>query len=85
MTKNIIITLLAIMSLSSMTYGYFQKVRADEQEALAIENMRIATEAKILAETSQKEALIQQQISVMHAQRAQEQAALALKALAEAK
>ena len=42
-----------------MTYGYFQKSRADEQEALAIENSKIAREAEIRAAQNQKEAEMQ--------------------------
>jgi hypothetical protein len=54
MKKNLIIGLLTIISLSSMTYGYFQKAWADEQEALAIENSKIAREAEIKARTKSK-------------------------------
>jgi len=85
MKKNLIIGLLTIVSLSSMTYGYFQKERADEQEALAIENAKIAREAEIKAELSQKEAQRQRDIAVMNAQRAMEQAEMAMKAATEAK
>jgi len=65
MKKNLIIGLLTIVSVSSMTYGYLQKERADEQEALANENAKIAREAEIKAELSQKEAEMQRDISVM--------------------
>jgi len=85
MKKNLIIGLLTIVSLSSMTYGYFQKEREDEQEALAIENAKIAREAEIKAELSQKEAQRQRDIAVMNAQRAMEQAEMAMKAATEAK
>lgn len=85
MKKNLIIGLLMIISLSSMTYGYFQKERADEQEALAIENAKIAREAEIKAEQSQREAQIQRDIAVMEAHRAMEQAKMAMKAATEAK
>jgi len=85
MKKNLIIGLLTIVSLSSMTYGYFQKERADEQEALAIENAKIAREAEIKAEQSQKEAQIQRDIAVMNAHRAMEQAVMAQKAMEDAK
>jgi hypothetical protein len=85
MKKNLIIGLLTIVSLSSMTYGYLQKERADEQEALAIENAKIAREAEIKAEQSQKEAERQRDIAVMNAQRAMEQAEMYMKAATEAK
>ncbi len=85
MKKNLIIGLLTIVSLSSMTYGYFQKERADKQEALAIENAKIAREAEIKAEQSQKEAQIQRDIAIMETHRAMEQAEIADKAATEAK
>jgi len=85
MKKNLIIGLLTIVSLSSMTYGYFQKERADEQEALAIENAKIAREAEIKAEQNQKEAEMQRDIAAMNAHRAMEQAAMAQKVLENAK
>lgn len=85
MKKNLIIGLLTIVSLSSMTFGYFQKERADEQEALAIENAKIAREAEIKAEQSQREAQIQRDIAIMEVQRAMEQAKRAMKAATEAK
>lgn len=85
MRKNLIIVLLTIVSLSSMTYGYFQKERADEQEALAIEQSKIAREAVIKAEQSQKEAQMQRDMAVVEAHRAMEQLEMALKTAAEAK
>jgi hypothetical protein len=77
MKKNIIIGLLTIVSLLSLAYGYFQKDRADEQEAIAIENAKIAREAtiqaekqmemaqrqRIIAESSMLEAVRQRQIA----------------------
>lgn len=56
MKKNLIIGLLTVVSLLSLSYGYFQKQRADEQEALAIANAKIAEEQRILAEQSREEA-----------------------------
>ncbi len=85
MRKNLIIGLLTIVSLLSMTYGYFQKERADEQEALAIEQSKIAREAVIKAEQSQKEAQMQQAMAVAEAHRAMEQSLIAQKALEDAK
>lgn len=85
MKKNLIIGLLTIVSLSSMTYGYFQKQRADEQEALAIENVQIAREAEIRADQSRKEAEMQRRLAIVNEQRAMEQTAKALKALEEVK
>ncbi len=85
MKKNLIIGLLTIVSLVSLTYGYFQKERADEQEALAIEQSKIASEAVIKAEQSQKEAQMQRQIAEVNAIRAIQQEELATKAATEAK
>jgi len=85
MKKNLIIGLLTIISLSSMTYGYYQKERADEQEALAIENAKIARESEIKAEQSQREAEVQRDIAVMNLHRAMEQAEMAKKAATDAK
>jgi hypothetical protein len=78
MKKNLIIGLLTIVSLLSLTYGYFQKVRADEQEALAIENAEIARAAENRAMESQKIAE-EQRILAMH------ETAIAYQALAEAR
>ena len=85
MKKNLIIGLLTIVSLLSLTYGYLQKQEADKQKALAIENAKIAREAEIKAEQSQKEAQIQRDIAVMNAHRAMEQAVMAQKAMEDAK
>ena len=85
MKKNIIIGLLTIISLLSLTYGYYQKERADKQGALNIEQSHIAREALIRAEQSQKEAEMQRRIAEENAIRAMEQAEMATKATAEAK
>jgi len=85
MNKNLIIGLLTIVSLLSLTYGYFQKAKADEQEALAIEQSKIAREAVIRAEQNQKEAEMQRQIAVMATDRAMIQKAMAMKAATEEK
>lgn len=66
MKKNLIIGLLTIVSLLSLTYGYLQKQEADEQQALAIENAKIAREAEIRAGQSQKEAEMQRTIALMN-------------------
>ena len=85
MKKNLIIGLLTIVSLLSLTYGYIQKQRADEQEALAIENAKIAREQQIIAEQSRKEAEMQRMMAIANEQRAMEQAAMAQKALEDAR
>ena len=85
MKRNLIIGLLTIVSLLSLTYGYIQKQRADEQEALAIENAKIAREQQIIAEQSRKEAEMQRMMAIANEQRAMEQAAMAQKALEDAR
>lgn len=82
MNKNIIIGLLTVVSVLSLTYGYVQKQRADEQEAIAMENIKIANEQRIMAEQAAKEAERQR---TMAEHRAMEQAAMAQKALEDAK
>jgi len=78
MKKNVIIGLLTIVSLLSLTYGYFQKIRADVQEA-------IAREALIRAEQSQKEAEMQRAIAELNAHKAMEQAEMAMKNVTDGK
>lgn len=85
MIKNLLIGLLTVVSLTSMTYGYLQKARADEQEAIALENMKIAREAESKAEQMQKEAAVQKQIALVHVHQVMEQAELAMKAAANVK
>tara|TARA_R100000027_G_C2229100_1_gene88567 strand:- start:423 stop:668 length:246 start_codon:yes stop_codon:yes gene_type:complete len=45
--KNLIITILALISIASLIFGYIQKQKAEEQEALATE----LSEAKRKLET----------------------------------
>ena len=78
MKKNLIIGFLTIVSLLSLTYGYFQKERADEQE-------KIANEAMTKAEQNQREAEMQSQLAEKMAQRAKEQQLIAEKVLSESK
>ncbi len=47
MKKNLIITILALISIASLIFGYIQKQKAEEQEALATE----LSEAKRKLET----------------------------------
>ncbi len=85
MNKNIIIGLLTVVSVLSLTYGYVQKQRADEQEAIAMENIKIANEQRIMAEQAAKEAERQRIMAAASEHRAMEQAAMAQKALEDAK
>jgi hypothetical protein len=73
------------VSLLSLTYGCFQKIRADEQEAIALENIKIAREQRIMAEQAAKEAEMQRMLAIDNERRAMEQAAMAQKAFEDAK
>ncbi len=57
-----VISVLAIFLLASVIWGYNQKLRADQQEALAIENATLAKEAK---KNLEKEMMNQQIFSTM--------------------
>lgn len=85
MRKNLIIGLLAVVSILSLTYGYIQKQRADKQEAIAAENIKIAHEQRVMAIESAKEAEMQRKIALTNLQKALEQEALLIKALEVAK
>lgn len=63
MKKNIIISVLALVSVLSMVFGYQQKIRADRNEALAIENEKRALELEKNAEAALDEAKHQQMIA----------------------
>jgi hypothetical protein len=54
MKKNIIIGLLTLVSVLSITYGYYQKNRADKNELRADENEQRAREMMMRAEEQQK-------------------------------
>jgi Tfp pilus assembly protein PilO len=85
MKKNLIIGLLTVISILSLTYGYYQKQRANEQEALAIENGKLAREAQIVAEQNMKEAEMQKQIAIMNQVEAMKQKEIAEEALSKGK
>ncbi|MBN8654017.1 MAG: hypothetical protein J0L67_21490 [Cytophagales bacterium] len=57
MKKNIIIGVLALVSVLSMAFGVQQKIRADKNEALAIENekraIQLMEEARLAADDAQ--------------------------------
>ncbi len=72
MNKNMIIGLLIIVSFSSLSYGIYQKQRADKQEAIAIENIKIANEQKILAKQAAKEAELARKMALINEHRAME-------------
>lgn len=85
MIKNVIIGLLTVVSLLSLTYGYVQKLRADEQAKIALENVRLAEEMRISAEQARDQAEVQRNIANLFAQRAMEQLAIAEKKVEEAR
>ncbi len=56
MNKNILILLLSLLCLVAFGYGFYQQQRADQQEAIALENAAIAEQAVKLAEKQKAEA-----------------------------
>jgi hypothetical protein len=62
MKKNIIIGVLALVSVLSMAFGVQQKIRADKNEALAIENekraIQLMEEARLAADDAQLQRMI---------------------------
>ncbi len=50
MKKNVIIALLAVVSVLSLSYGFYQKQEADKFEQMAQENERLAIEMRMEAE-----------------------------------
>ncbi len=63
MKKNLIIALLAVVSVLSLAYGFYQKQEADKFELMAQENERQAIEMRSLAEQQLKLAKQQQMIA----------------------
>lgn len=59
MKNKLIIGILTIISILSLSYGYYQKDRADKNEIKALENERIAGEMKSQAEESMRLAELQ--------------------------
>lgn len=85
MNKNIIIALLAITTISSTVYAFYQKAEAEKQETLAIQNEGLAKEMAIKAEQQMKMAEAQMHIAQLNAMRAMEQAQIAQEALGKKK
>jgi Tfp pilus assembly protein PilO len=54
MKKNFIIAFLAVTTILSVVYAFYQKAEAEKQEELAIQNERIAREMTIKAEQQMK-------------------------------
>jgi len=79
MKKNIFIGLLTALLISSITFGYYQKERADKQENRAIENERIVKEALDQVKILEKETEMQKKIAIASAKRVAELKELALK------
>lgn len=72
MKIKLIISFLTVISILSLSYGYYQKDRADKNEIKAQENERIANEmksqaeeAKIIAELQRKRAEENEKEAVM--------------------
>jgi len=75
MKKNIIIGVLALVSVLSMAFGVRQKIRADKNEALAIENekraIQLMEEARLAADDAQLQRAIAE-VSLVEAERQRE-------------
>ena len=85
MKKNMIIALLAITSLLSLVYGYYQKQRTDLQEQLAWEKAKEVTALQVTVEQCRGEAERQRMMAAAREHMAHEQAARAQKALEAAR
>jgi len=59
MKKNITFGLLVIITVLSLTFGFYEKIRADRSALIAIKYQKIAEEEKLIAEMNAKQALIQ--------------------------
>ena len=82
MNKNHLILLLSLLCLASLSFGVYQKVRADQQEALAIQNAIMAEKAVQLAEVQKAEAQRAIQQARLNEMLATEQLFKAMKVLA---
>ena len=83
--KNVIIGVLAIVLVVSMSYGSFQKGRADQNELKVIELAQIAREMNIRAEQQMKIAIEQKRIAEMNKLEAMQQKQIAEKAALDKK
>jgi Flp pilus assembly protein TadB len=73
MKKNLLIIILALISVASLVFGYTQKQKADEQEARAKEYSIMAEEEKRRAELQAELVLQQRKQAERIAKKAQEQ------------
>ena len=63
MKKNLVITLLAVVSVLSLSYGFYQKQEADKFEQVAKENERFAIATRMEAEHQKRLAEQQRDIA----------------------
>jgi Tfp pilus assembly protein PilO len=85
MNKNIVIGLLAIISIVSISFGLYQKQRADENELKAQQNQQLAKEMMDKAAEHQRLAEEQRMIAEMYRMEAIKQRDIAQQALATKK
>jgi hypothetical protein len=71
MKKNVTIALLALVSIMSLSFAYTQKVRADENLAMAERAEAVAREMTIQAELAAKQAQEQMMLAQEQAKRAE--------------
>lgn len=77
MKKNRMIVILTIVSILSISYGYYQKSRADESVRIATELKNQVEELRLLAEQHMLEAQEQRQMAEIQAMEAMRQRQLA--------
>lgn len=77
MKKNLLIGLLIVVSLASLAFGFFQKVEAKRQQAIAEANAEIAREAVKEAEKQRDIATMEHAKAVMARTEAAKQKELA--------
>lgn len=77
MKKNLLIGILGFVSVFSFAFGYQQKVRADRNEVIALENEKRAIELEKAAEAALDEAKHQKMIAEMNILEAMKQREIA--------
>jgi hypothetical protein len=77
MKKNLVIGILSLVSVFSLAFGYQQKVRADKNEVIALENEKRALELEKAAEVALDEAKHQKMIAELNMVEAMKQRELA--------
>ncbi len=72
MKKKLVLGLVAIVLMLSLAYGYIMKVKADEEEALVVENAKLKREAEAKAEKDRRAVEKQKHVAFLNAQKAKD-------------